>query len=73
MASGQDSAGAGVAAGLGLGACTALVVGNMIGSGIFLLPASLAAFGSISLVGWTVTSLGTLVLAVVRFVRGRRS
>ena len=37
----------------------------MIGSGIFLLPASLAAFGPISLVGWTVTSLGALVLAVI--------
>lgn len=46
-------------------ACTALVVGNMIGSGIFLLPASLAAFGPISLVGWVVTSLGALVLAVI--------
>ena len=51
--------------GLGLVACTALVVGNMIGSGIFLLPASLAAFGPISLVGWTVTSIGALVLAVI--------
>ena len=50
--------------GLGLVACTALVVGNMIGSGIFL-PASLAAFGPISLVGWTVTSIGALVLAVI--------
>ena len=37
----------------------------MIGSGIFLLPASLAAFGPISLVGWTVTSIGALVLAVI--------
>jgi APA family basic amino acid/polyamine antiporter len=53
------------AGGLGLAACTALVVGNMIGSGIFLLPASLAAFGPISLVGWTVTSLGALILAVI--------
>jgi basic amino acid/polyamine antiporter, APA family len=53
------------ASGLGLAACTALVVGNMIGSGIFLLPASLAAFGPISLVGWTVTSLGALILAVI--------
>ena len=51
--------------GLGLSACTAPVVGNMIGSGIFLLPASLAAFGPISLVGWVVTSLGALVLAII--------
>ena len=53
------------AGGLGLVACTALVVGNMIGSGIFLLPASLAVFGPISLVGWIVTSAGALVLAVI--------
>ncbi|WP_202307148.1 MULTISPECIES: amino acid permease [unclassified Mesorhizobium] len=53
------------AGGLGLMACTALVVGNMIGSGIFLLPASLAAFGPISLAGWIVTSIGALILAVI--------
>ncbi len=51
--------------GLGLIACVALVVGNMVGSGIFLLPASLAAFGPISLLGWVVTSAGALVLAVI--------
>jgi APA family basic amino acid/polyamine antiporter len=51
--------------GLGLIACTALVVGNMIGSGIFLLPASLAAFGPISLIGWCVTSIGALALALI--------
>ena len=50
---------------LGLVACTALVVGNMIGSGIFLLPASLAAFGPISLVGWVVTSVGAVILAII--------
>ncbi|PSJ56639.1 amino acid permease [Pseudaminobacter soli (ex Li et al. 2025)] len=50
---------------LGLGACTALVVGNMIGSGIFLLPASLAAYGPIALGGWAVTSFGAVVLAVI--------
>ncbi|MBN9669633.1 amino acid permease [Roseibium aggregatum] len=50
---------------LGLIACTALVVGNMIGSGVFLLPASLAGFGAISLYGWTLTSLGAITLALV--------
>lgn len=50
--------------GLGLWACTALVIGNMVGSGIFLLPASLAGIGPISLVGWVVTSCGAMVLAV---------
>lgn len=52
-------------AALGLMACTALVIGNMIGSGIFLLPASLATFGPVSLLGWVFTSLGALVLAVI--------
>lgn len=50
---------------LGLGASTALVVGNMIGSGIFLLPASLAAFGGISIVGWLFTATGALMLALL--------
>lgn len=58
-------ASAGQAGALGLTACTALVVGNMIGSGIFVLPASLAPLGAISLAGWVLTSLGALVLALV--------
>ncbi len=43
----------------------ALVAGNMIGSGVFLLPASLASIGSITLLGWIVTTLGVLILALV--------
>ncbi len=50
---------------LGVWTCTALVVGNMIGSGVFLLPASLAPFGGLSLVGWAVTAAGSLMLALV--------
>ncbi|MTI43075.1 amino acid permease [Roseibium hamelinense] len=50
---------------LGLIACTALVVGNMIGSGVFLLPASLASFGAVALYGWVLTSMGAIVLALV--------
>ena len=56
---------AGAAKALGLTACTALVVGNMIGSGIFLLPASLAPFGALSLGGWLLTSAGAIVLAIL--------
>lgn len=51
--------------GLGLWMLTALVAGNMIGSGIFLLPASLASYGSISLLAWIFTSGGALLLALV--------
>ncbi|HIE3608432.1 TPA: amino acid permease [Legionella anisa] len=50
---------------LGLPASTSLVIGNMVGSGIFLLPASLAAIGSISLLGWVVTAVGSILLAII--------
>ncbi|CAN5175499.1 amino acid permease [soil metagenome] len=50
---------------IGLWTSTALVVGNMIGSGVFLLPASLAAFGSIGLLGWVGSSTGAIVLALL--------
>ncbi len=48
---------------LGLFAAIALVMGNMIGSGVFLLPASLAPFGWNGVFGWIVTIAGALVLA----------
>ena len=50
---------------IGFWTAVALVVGNMIGSGIFLLPASLAKFGGVALVGWIVSTAGALLLAVV--------
>lgn len=50
---------------LGLGLATMLVAGNMIGSGIYLLPAGLAVIGGISLAGWAVASAGALMLAAV--------
>ena len=50
---------------IGFWSSTSLVAGNMIGSGVFLLPASLAAYGSISLLGWLFSSLGALLLAKV--------
>jgi APA family basic amino acid/polyamine antiporter len=43
----------------------ALVMGNMIGSGIFLLPSSLAKFGGVALIGWLVSAAGALALAGV--------
>ncbi|MDT4818053.1 Arginine/agmatine antiporter [compost metagenome] len=49
---------------MGFWTCTALVVGNMVGSGVFLLPASLAAFGGLSLFGWLVSSVGAVILAL---------
>ncbi|MCI0673618.1 MAG: amino acid permease, partial [Myxococcaceae bacterium] len=50
---------------LGPWMCTALVVGNMIGSGVFMLPASLAPHGWNSVLGWLFTAGGGLLLAFV--------
>lgn len=43
----------------------AMVVGNMVGSGIYVLPASLAGYGTISIVSWILTSIGAMFLAMV--------
>jgi APA family basic amino acid/polyamine antiporter len=43
----------------------ALVVGNVVGSGVYLLPASLAPFGPSGLVAWLPVAAGALLLAVV--------
>jgi len=50
---------------LGFAACIALVMGNMIGSGVFLLPASLAPYGWDAVAGWVFTIAGSLILAYV--------
>ena len=50
---------------------TALVIGNMIGSGVFLLPSSLASYGGISLVAWVLTGTGAVLLALVFSRLGR--
>jgi APA family basic amino acid/polyamine antiporter len=50
---------------IGLITTTSLVVGNMIGSGIFVLPAALAKYGSISFLGWLFTAAGAIILALI--------
>jgi APA family basic amino acid/polyamine antiporter len=60
---------------LGLGMSTALVIGNMVGSGVFLLPASLAGVvlvsGSGSLLAWVLGGLVAMLLALVFANLGR--
>ena len=57
---------------MGLWMATALVVGNMIGSGVFLLPASLAATaGPVSIFAWIFTGVGAMLLALVFANLGR--
>lgn len=48
---------------LGLWTSTSLVVGNMIGAGIFLMPAAMAPFGGIGLLGWVFSAIGSFFLA----------
>ncbi|MFI6519594.1 amino acid permease [Spirillospora sp. NPDC050679] len=50
---------------LGLPQATALVIGNVVGTGIFLLPASLAAIGTISFAIMAATTVGAIALAIV--------
>lgn len=47
----------------GIWTASALVVGSMIGSGIFLLPISIAPFGWTGLIGWIISISGVLCIA----------
>jgi APA family basic amino acid/polyamine antiporter len=56
----------------GLWTATALVIGNMVGSGVFLLPASLAlTAGPVSIFAWVLTGIGAMMLALVFAQLGR--
>ncbi len=50
---------------IGFWSVASLVAGSQIGSGIFLLPASLAIFGAIGLSSWLITASGAILLALV--------
>lgn len=50
---------------IGWGLAALVVAGNMIGSGVYLLPATLAPTGSSSVIGWLVCGVGAVTLALV--------
>jgi basic amino acid/polyamine antiporter, APA family len=50
---------------LGFWMSLALVIGNTIGTGVFLIPATLAPYGLNSLIAWGFTALGSILLAIV--------
>ncbi|MFJ6023305.1 amino acid permease [Brevundimonas sp. NPDC092305] len=56
---------------LGWGLAALVVAGNMIGSGLYLLPVSLAPMGASSLIGWLVAAVGAATLALVFGALGR--
>ena len=49
----------------GIWRLVALTIGNMVGSGVFLLPSALAKFGAISLIAWVITGFGAIAIALV--------
>lgn len=60
------------AARLGLPQATALILGSIIGVGIFNLPYSLSGIGPISIVSMVLTTVGALALALMFAVLSRR-
>ncbi len=50
---------------IGLIGATALVLGNLVGSGAFVLPANMAKKGYIGLVSWGFTAAGAMLLALM--------
>src|SRR5258706_9281146 len=49
---------------LGLAACTAIVIGNMVGSGFYLSPSAMAPYGSLAIVFWVVMGAGAMCLGL---------
>ncbi len=50
---------------LGFWSVFAIVTGSQIGSGVFMLPASLAPYGKFSILGWLISGIGAICLAMV--------
>jgi basic amino acid/polyamine antiporter, APA family len=49
---------------LGVAACTAIVVGNMVGSGFYLSPAAVAPYGNLAILAWLVMGAGAACLGL---------
>jgi arginine:agmatine antiporter len=49
---------------LGVSACTAIVIGNMVGSGFYLSPAALAPYGNLAILAWAVMGAGAICVGL---------
>src|SRR5215470_18254157 len=58
------TASASAAKSLGVAACTAIVVGNMVGSGFYLSPSAVAPYGLLAIVMWIVMGAGAICLGL---------
>jgi len=68
----EEGTGAGQASGFGLPVAIALIMGSIIGVGIFNLPTSLAGIGPITLVSMALTTVGAIALALMFAALARR-
>jgi arginine:agmatine antiporter len=64
MSTGPDRENRGNGKSLGTAACTAIVVGNMVGSGFYLSPAAVAPFGNLAIIAWIVMGVGAVCLGL---------
>jgi APA family basic amino acid/polyamine antiporter len=69
---GGGGAGAAAGGGFGLPVAIALIMGSIIGVGIFNLPTSLAGIGPITLVSMGLTTIGAIALALMFAALSRR-
>jgi amino acid transporter len=63
MGASQNSV-SGTGKSLGVAACTAIVVGNMVGSGFYLSPAAVAPYGNLAIIAWIVMGAGAVCLGL---------
>jgi amino acid transporter len=49
---------------LGVSACTAIVIGNMVGSGFYLSPAAMAPYGTLAILAWAVMGAGAICVGL---------
>lgn len=49
---------------LGVAACTAIVVGNMVGSGFYLSPSAVGPYGFLAIIAWIVMAVGAICLGL---------
>lgn len=50
---------------IGFWSVVALVIGSQVGTGIFMLPSSLASYGQLGLFGWFISGFGAITLGCV--------
>ena len=58
---------------MGFWRCWGLVIGIVIGNGVFMLPAVLAPYGKLSLVAWIIAGIGTIFIALVLGMLAKRN